>query len=66
MTENIHSYVSNFDNDIVEALWVEINLPQTKPILVGTVYRAPDSKVECLAKIDSLFQDFFVMYMMMS
>ena len=54
--------VSNFENDIVEALWVEINLPQTKPILVGTVYRAPDSKAEYLAKIDSLFQDYCNVY----
>lgn len=26
------------DSDI-EAMWIEINLPKTKPILIGTVYR---------------------------
>ena len=40
----------------IEALWIELNLPHTKPILVGTVYRPPDSKVEYLDNLDSIFQ----------
>ena len=49
--------ISDLDDDIVEAMWLELNLPQTKPILLGTVYRPPDSKAEYLSRIDSLFQE---------
>ena len=44
------------DNDI-EALWVEINLPKTKPILVGTVYRPPSACVDYVDRLDSIFQE---------
>ena len=37
---------SDLYDDNIEALWIEINLPQTKPLLLGTVYRAPDSKAD--------------------
>ena len=43
-------------DDNVEALWVEINLPNTKPILLGTVYRPPDSRATYLDKLDLVFQ----------
>ena len=49
--------ISDLDDDIVEAMWLELNLPQTKPILLGAVYRPPDSKAEYLSRIDSLFQE---------
>ena len=34
----------------------EINLPNTKPVVVGTVYRPPDSTGDIIDKIDVLFQ----------
>lgn len=49
--QNTDLYVSD-----VEALWIEINLPKTKPIIVGTVYRAPSCTVDYLEKVDSIFQ----------
>ena len=52
-----YKQINNFDDDLIEALWVELNLPQTKPILLGTVYRPPDSKAAYLSRIDSLFQE---------
>ena len=48
--------ISDLDDDIVEAMWLELNLLQTKHILLGTVYRPSDSKAEYLSRIDSLFQ----------
>ena len=53
---------SDLYNDNVEALWIEINLPQTKPLLLGTVYRAPDSKAEYIDKLDFLFQNYTSLY----
>ena len=53
---------SDLYNDNVEALWIEINLPQTKPLLLGTVYRAPDSKAEYIDKLDFLFQNCTSLY----
>jgi len=47
--------VDIYDSD-VEALFLEVNLPNTKPIAIGTVYRPPDSTVEYIDKIDNLFQ----------
>jgi exonuclease III len=41
----------------VEALWIEVNLPHTKPILIGTVYRQPDSKADYLENLDVIFQN---------
>ena len=49
------------DND-VEALWIQINLPHTKPILLGTVYRPPNAKAEYLCKLDSIFQSCTALY----
>ena len=46
----------SIDND-VEAHFTEINLPCTKPILLGTVYRQPSSNAEYLTKIDLLLQN---------
>ena len=48
---------NRFDDELVEAMWIEINLPQTKPILLGTVYRAPDSKADYLSRLDNVFQE---------
>ncbi len=45
-------------NDDIEALWIEITLPHTKPLLLGTVYRQPDSKADYLDKLDHIFQDY--------
>ncbi len=52
-----HKIVSKYDDDLVEALWVEINLPQTKPILLGTIYRTPSSRVDYESKLDLIFQE---------
>ena len=46
----------------VEALWIELNLPFSKPILLGTVYRPPDSKAEYNDKLDILFQNTTSLY----
>lgn len=43
------------DKDI-EALFIEINLPKTKPILVGNVYRPPSCTVDYLDILDVVFQ----------
>ena len=45
------------DDNNVEALFIEINLPCTKPILLGTVYRQPSSNAECLTNIDLTMQN---------
>ncbi len=39
----------------IEVTWIEITYPNAKPILVGTVYRPPDSLVEW-------YNDFIEMY----
>ena len=44
------------DSDI-EAMWIEINLPKTKPILIGTVYRPPSSHVDYVDKLDTIFHE---------
>ena len=53
----------DYNNDVnisvdseVETVLTEINLPCTKPILLGTVYRQPNSNVDLLNKIDLMFQ----------
>ena len=38
------------------------HLPQTKPLLLGTVYRAPDSKAEYIDKLDLVFQNCTSLY----
>ena len=48
--------ISDIHDDEVESIFVEINLPNTKPVAVGTVYRPPDSTVDYVDKIDVLFQ----------
>ena len=48
---------SDLQNTDVESLWIELNLPFSKPILLGTVYRPPDSKAEYNDKLDILFQN---------
>ena len=47
--------INLLDNDI-EAIWIEVNMPKTKPILIGTVYRPPDSHVDYVDKLDTIFQ----------
>ena len=32
---------NNLDVDILEAIWIELFLKKTKPIVVGCVYRPP-------------------------
>ena len=39
-----------------------LNLPHTKPILVGTVYRPPSVHTDYLCKLDSIFQDITTLY----
>ena len=46
----------------VEALWIEITLPHTKPILLGTVYRPPDSKADYIENLDLIFQNCTTLY----
>ena len=46
------------DNDI-EAIWIEVNIPKTKPILIGTVYRPPDSHVDYVDKLDTISTEQF-------
>ena len=55
--ENL-SFKQNTDihDDEVESMFIEINLPNTKPVAIGTVYRPPDSTVDIIDKIDVLFQ----------
>jgi len=52
-----YKIISKFNDDLVEALWVEINLPQTPSILTCGVYRKPDSRAEYLTRLNSLFQE---------
>ncbi|XP_072039376.1 polycystin-1-like protein 2 [Amphiura filiformis] len=53
---------SNLHDDNIEALWIEINLPHTKPLLLGTVYRVPNSKVDYIDKLDQVFQNYTSLY----
>ncbi|XP_072043447.1 uncharacterized protein [Amphiura filiformis] len=53
---------SNLHDDSIEALWIEINLPHTKPLLLGTVYRVPNSKVDYIDKLDQVFQNHTSLY----
>jgi hypothetical protein len=50
--ENTDMYIND-----VEALWIEINLPYTKPIILGTVYRVPDANAEYFENVDLMFQN---------
>ena len=34
--------------DDIEALWIQVHLPQTKPILVGCCYRPPSADIKYL------------------
>lgn len=49
-------HIIDFHDDDVETLFIEINLPHTKPILVGNVYRPPDASSMYLEKLDDIFQ----------
>ena len=44
-----------YDNDI-EGIFIEINLTNTKPILVGSIYRPPDCTVDFLDNLDDIFK----------
>ncbi len=48
-----HSDICDTD---IEGLFIEISLPKTKPILVGNIYRPPDSAVDYLSELDDVFQ----------
>ena len=37
----VYKEIDVLKDDDIEAVWVEICLPNTKPMLVGTVYRPP-------------------------
>ena len=66
ITLKIIVYKDIFDLNVctgeIETLWIEIDLPQTKPILLGNVYRPPDTKADDLCKLDSLFQNLTSVY----
>ena len=49
-------------NSDVESLWVEVNLPHTNPILIGTVYRPPSSEADYLEHLDMIFQNYTTLY----
>ena len=34
----------DLDNDNLEAVWIDVLLPKSKPILIGAVYRPPDQR----------------------
>ena len=46
--------VDLYDIDM-EAIFIEINLPKTKPILIGSIYRPPDCSADYLDKLDAMF-----------
>ena len=46
----------------VEALWIELSLPFSKPILLGTVYRPPDMKAAYIENLDLLFENTTSLY----
>ena len=53
---------TDLQNSDVESLWVEVNLPHTNPILIGTVYRPPSSKADYLEHLDMIFQNYTTLY----
>ena len=62
-------YELNFMNEFIESLFVEISIPQSKNIIVGIIYRPPNSNsndvLSCLttllSNIDFVNKDVFVM-----
>lgn len=34
--------INDLDNDLIEAVWIDILFPKCKPILIGSLYRPPD------------------------
>ncbi|XP_071963444.1 uncharacterized protein [Antedon mediterranea] len=48
--------IYNFRVETIEALWVEFNLPYSKPLLLGNIYRPPSAKAEYLNELDTMFQ----------
>ena len=52
----------NFKINGIEALWIVVNLPHTKPLLVGTVYRPPEADVDYLNHLDTVFQNITSLY----
>ena len=46
----VYNHRPDLQNQNFEDLWIEILLPRTKPIIVGTCYRAPKNNhaIECL------------------
>ncbi|XP_033096710.1 GATA zinc finger domain-containing protein 15-like, partial [Anneissia japonica] len=54
--------ISEFKINGIEAHWIKVNLPHTKPLLIGTVYRPPNSDAEYLNQLDTVFQNFTSMY----
>jgi exonuclease III len=52
----------DLNDDAVESLCIEINLPHTKPFLLCTIYRPPKANADYLSKIDDLFQKWTSLY----
>ena len=53
--------VDLYDIDM-EAIFIEINLPKTKPILIGSIYRPPDCSADYLDKLDAMFRKCNTLY----
>ena len=42
----------DLESDDVDALWCEVRLPKTKPILIGSIYRSPSGKIDHSEKLE--------------
>ena len=40
-----------FQCDSIESTWIEIGLRQSKPLIIGTIYRPPEEKVEYIDRL---------------
>ena len=43
-------------NPAIEALWLQIHLPHTKPLIIGCCYRPPNSNVQYIEEICTMLQ----------
>ncbi len=41
------------DLEIEENIWVQVNLPKTKPLVIRAVYRSPSSKVDYIDRMET-------------
>ncbi|XP_072014831.1 uncharacterized protein [Amphiura filiformis] len=46
-------YKPDFESDSIESVWTEIQLPKTKSVIIGSVYRPPSSKVGYMVSLKS-------------